>query len=740
MFDLTTMLPNGSDAAMLFDHPEPNYTVLAGVCEFWSVLTTIPVAGILLVLEAHRMGLHWRSRVITTWVVVMYCCACISHCTMIDPIFRTTVSLVVGQALFVLCNWASMLSLRLGDVATLVTALLTTIVLALVALVPQRLGARGGHLSLGVIQTPGVFIGLMAARMQRERLKGSKLGCNCASTTDSLCFAGSLLLSAMLLSFVEYYLWDSMPSVLPVLGGFPLVHIAIHILEQVGIYTYALCVAVIDEVDYGRGMRLEGHKHLGRLLPSLVDTPDGMVPPIIDRDVLLDVERRRNHPDFNKELEKLYPGANIVRVHGECSTYVVKSPELVQSILKDTSGYASHPWPDGRIIALNTMGPEQHTLVKSMLKPFYTPAAVRALQETMTHDVFDRLRPGSGVAGESFCAVTWVSRIHMAMSLHALGGAKATAMAGDPAMLDDFVRLNDDMVRLVAPLGGLGAPPTSVVKDGLGPIVGVLKGLIQAVPPLCGLAKRLGAMQTWALTRPDLTLWQGPCFPRTGTWRHTQLLRSVPVYFSHLHDLLLSGRPDVKGMDTAGTCVAALNKGLTDKIFTRSECLAVMVQLMVNMTSRNAVLNVLYRVAADAELQEELRQADSQRLKAFIDEVLILDTPLQRTPKRVLHDTFLDGTFIPKDTTLLLFLGVANAASCPVAGTATADPKPCPAQHTFGTGRHSCLGQTLVRAEIESILKFVLEKAPNFRVAGESERVGDVDVGNYGWSKLNFAF
>jgi len=728
----------------LFDHPEPNYAVLPFVCEFWSVLTTIPVAGTILMIKAHRMKLHWRSRVITTWVLVMYCCACLSHWTLVDPLFRTTVSLVVGQALFVLGHWAHLLSLRLGDIAAPVTMLLTTIILVSVATFPQRLGVRGGHLSLGVIQTPGVFIGLLAARMQRERHKGAKLGCSCQSTNEYLCFGGGLLMTAMVLSFIEWYLWDSQPSVLPVLGGFPLVHVVIHILEQVGIHIYGQCVAVIDEMEYGRGLKMEGHKFWGYLWPTLVEIPEGSIPPVIETAVLLDTERRKDHPSFNAELEKLYPGVNLIRVHGECSTFLVKSPQLVQSILKDSSTYASHPWPDGRIIALNTMRPEQHKLLKSQLSPFYTPAVVERIQKNMTHDIMDSLRPGSGVGGEPFCAITWIGRIHMAMSLHAMGGATAAAMAGDPAKLDEFVRLNDDMVRLVAPLGGLGAPPSSMLKDGVWPLLRVLKGVGQALSPLYSLAKRIGITQTWALIRPDLTLWQGPCFPRTGTWKHTEILRSVPVYFVQLYDLLMTGRP---GMDAEGTCVEALNGAIAKKLVTHSECLAVMVQLMVNMTSRNAVLNVLHRLAADPKLRAELREAGRPRIRAFLDEVLILDTPLQRTPKRVLHDTFIDGTFIPQDSTLLLLLGAANAASCPHVGTAGGDTSSCPGQNaqespqvTFGAGPHSCLGRNLVFAEMETIVLFVLERAPNLRIACEPERLGDVDVGNYGWSKLNLAF
>lgn len=738
---------NNATMHELFDHPEPNHTVLSFVCEFWSVLTTIPVAGTLLVFEAQRMSLHWRSRVITTWVLVMYCSACLSHCTMIDPLFRVTVSLVVGQALFVFGHWSYLLSLRLGDMSAPLTMLLTSIVLVGVALIPQRLGIRGGFLSLGVIQTPGVFIGLLAARMQRQRHNGAKLGCSCQSTNEYLCFSGTLLMSAMVLSFIEYYLWDSMPSVLPVLGGFPLVHVAIHVLEQMGIYTYGLCVAVIDEMEYGRGLKLVGHKYFGYLWPRLVDIPEGSIPPVIDAAVLRDAQRRKDHPSFNAELEKFYPGAKLIRVHGECSSFLVKAPELVHSILRDTSTYASHPWPDGRIIALNTMMPEQHKLVKSVLSPFYNPTAVERLQKNMSYDMLDSLRPGSGTDGEPFCAIKWIGRVHMAISLHALGGAKAAAMACDPSTLDEFVRLNDDMVRLVAPLGGLGAPPPSVLKEGLWPVVGLLKGVVQSVVPLVSLIGRIGFMQTWALTRPDLTLWQGPCFPRTGTWQHSDILRSVPVYFAQLHDILMSGRPRNTSMGAKGTCVEALNGALDEKMLSKSECLAVMVQLMVNMTSRNAVLNMLHRLAADPQLQSELRGAGRPRIRAFLSEVLVLDTPLQRTPKRVLHDTFIDGTFIPKDSTLLLLLGAANAASCPHVGVTGTGTTSCPGREkpeslhmTFGAGSHSCLGRQLVLAEMETIVLFVLERAPALCIVGEAERLGDVDVGNYGWSQLKLAF
>jgi cytochrome P450 len=167
---------------------------------------------------------------------------------------------------------------------------------------------------------------------------------------------------------------------------------------------------------------------------------------------------------------------------------------------------------------------------------------------------------------------------------------------------------------------------------------------------------------------------------------------------------------------------------------------------MVNMTTRNAILNALHRLASDPELRLRLH-ADRSQVNEFIQEVLRVDTPLQRSPKRATKSTYLDGTYIPKDSTLLLLLGAANMS----AETCRDDPgKFCPfAQSSgakrekhiaFGPGARYCLGQHLVVMEMEAIVNYVLDNASQLRVIGESERVHNVDVGNFGWSVLNLAF
>jgi len=784
--------------ANLFEHPEPNYTVTTAVCEFWSVVTTVPIAGSLLVLQAFRMNLGWRVKVLSIWIFCMYCCACFSHATMHTLAFRVTVGLVASQGCFVFSQYSYLMSLYLGNLAEPIGMILEGLIVAAVALVPQQLGIRGGHLSLGVIQTPPVFLGLLAARHIQGQHK--------EWVYDRLVSSGKLLLFAMALSFFEYYVWDAAPSVLPMLGGFPLVHITIHVVEQIGIYMYAISVAVLDAGEQGRILRFAPDPVLG-ILPLIVEDmemkstrvlgrgdnrgikrkPSGNLSldesitkapkrshcpfiaepesksaltqrdlpiPCVDRALLLDPEIRKNHSHFNAQLHKSYPDSALIRVLGERSCFLVKSRRLVVQILKDERNFSSHPWPDGRVIALNTMEPSKHAMVKKLLTNFYSPNAVKDFQQDFQRGIMEALCPNKSDACKSFCAVTWVGRMHMAGALRVLGGAETLSMVSDVNLLDKFVRMNDDMVRLVAPLGGIGKAPPSLLRDGLQPLASFLKGLVQATPPLLGLMARIGFMQTFAIVRPELNLYQGPSFPRTGTWQHPELIRSVPMYFTMLDELLTGVQEDrplpchSKGKSERGasTCLDALRDAERSGLLSRSESLAILVQLMVNITTRNAILNALYRLATDPELRATL-SADRERINAFLHEVLRVDTPLQRTPKRALRNTHLDGTFIPKDSTLLLLLGAANMSPegcegdpnsfCPFAQNSRSTKE----HHVaFGPGARYCLGQHLVMMEMTAIVNFVLDNAPHLRVVGPTERVHDMDVGNFGWSKLNLAF
>jgi hypothetical protein len=485
----------------------------------------------------------------------------------------------------------------LGNYAEPIGVVLEGLIIAAVGLIPQQLGVRGGHLSLGVIQTPPVFLGLLAARHIQGQHK--------VWVFDKLVSAGKLLLFAMFLSFVEYYYWDSAPSVLPIFGGFPLLHITIHIVEQIGIYTYALAVAVLDAGECGRVLTFAADPVLG-VFPVITEDANMYAPrislsdtgcrgtkrkcsenfdadpratklrnigllcdleqksrltevqsvpipcvPTVDAAVLLDPEVRVHHPEFNTKLHELYPQAGIIRVLGERSCFLVKSRQLIVQILRDEKNFSSHPWPDGRIVALNTMKPAQHAVVKGLLSKFYSPHVVRGFQGDFRCGVIDALAPDKNLQRSGFCAVTWVARMHMAGALRMLGGEELESMASNVEVLDKFNKMNDDMVRLVAPLGGIGAHSPSLLKDGLRPFAGLFRGLVKATAPLFGLMARVGLRQTYAIVRPELNLYQGSSYPRTGTWQCPELLQSVPRYFIML-DEILTGAPG-RGKCRSGT-------------------------------------------------------------------------------------------------------------------------------------------------------------------------------------------
>mmetsp|Transcript_9237 Transcript_9237/g.25186 ORF Transcript_9237/g.25186 Transcript_9237/m.25186 type:complete len:168 (+) Transcript_9237:1-504(+) len=158
------------------------------------------------------------------------------------------------------------------------------------------------------------------------------------------------------------------------------------------------------------------------------------------------------------------------------------------------------------------------------------------------------------------------------------------------------------------------------------------------------------------------------------------------------------------------------------------------------MTSANALGNMLFRLASEKEAAEEVASDLEGLAEAFVEEVLRLDAPLQRNPRRVVADP--RGRW--KDTPLrqgdqvLCFLGAANMDPA-------AFERPTefllrrgggkPGALSFGSGIHYCLGSSIVRLEMKLALQCLLRNYKDVQVESHS-RLVDVDVGNWGFSRL----
>lgn len=166
---------------------------------------------------------------------------------------------------------------------------------------------------------------------------------------------------------------------------------------------------------------------------------------------------------------------------------------------------------------------------------------------------------------------------------------------------------------------------------------------------------------------------------------------------------------------------AVANASVDGRQLTKGEFCSLLVQLLVggNETSTNALASGLYHLATKPDLQAELR-AEPEKLKAFSEEVLRLESPLQGLFRRATAPVTLGGVDLPEGAILNLRWAAGNR-----------DPevfpnpdeivlnRPNATQHlTFGFGIHYCIGNQLARAELRHSFGALLARSRNIRLVG----------------------
>eukprot|EP00434_Breviolum_minutum_P009491 symbB.v1.2.008357.t1/scaffold524.1/size192337/6 len=225
-----------------WDHPEPNYLVSNGIGEFWSVLTTIPLAGALLFYQGQRFKYGSKVMLIYGLTCCMYTLACFAHLTLQRYVFSTTVTAVMSNALLTFVMFSHVVHQALQSVLLrgLIVVFSEAILIGTVAQLPYVI-ENGGVWTLFIVQAPGVFLAtalafIMAQKSSRKEEK---------TTYDLVFTSGCLLSSAMALSFIECLIGFQY-GYLDSLWGFPYLHVAIHLLEQFGIYVFGVGVAALE--------------------------------------------------------------------------------------------------------------------------------------------------------------------------------------------------------------------------------------------------------------------------------------------------------------------------------------------------------------------------------------------------------------------------------------------------------------------------------------------------------------
>ena len=131
--------------------------------------------------------------------------------------------------------------------------------------------------------------------------------------------------------------------------------------------------------------------------------------------------------------------------------------------------------------------------------------------------------------------------------------------------------------------------------------------------------------------------------------------------------------------------------------------------------------------------QRRLLAEDPTLWPNAVDEILRIDSPVQRTGRRATRDTTVHGVPIAAGELVLLVLGAANRDPKVFADPQTFDVRrPNARDHVaFSSGIHFCLGAALARMEGEVALQTLFERFPDLAPAGPARRRGTIILRGY---------
>jgi len=409
-------------------------------------------------------------------------------------------------------------------------------------------------------------------------------------------------------------------------------------------------------------------------------------------DDLREPSNRADHLEFNASLLRRFPDENVIPVSGAedgTPVFLVHRHDRVMEVIANHEAFSSNPWVGSRgLVTLNTMEKSDHDRVYRALKKFYSPAAIQGMR-AMIQELVNVHGKELEQDGDAF---KFSKRLHMHISLNTSG--ISPSMDPDDPAIDQFIMWNDAAVRLAAPLGGVGRAPVWSLES----LRRLTRGVLASIPETIQLAKRIGLIETLKLIDPLKSMF--PSFPYTHCWDHPEQLRMVPQYFCRLYDSMSAADENTP----AGTLFAQIGKTIS-----AGEAIATAVQLMVNMTTANAIMSFFFRKSSNPNVTT--------------DDILTSDAPLQRNPRRAKQDAFVGSVQIPKGALLLLFMGTANM-TCPSGGLMT----------SFGFGLHHCVGRHLVDIELKLISDWLGTRRVDVL---KYDRLIDIDVGNWGFSLLD---
>jgi cytochrome P450 len=167
--------------------------------------------------------------------------------------------------------------------------------------------------------------------------------------------------------------------------------------------------------------------------------------------------------------------------------------------------------------------------------------------------------------------------------------------------------------------------------------------------------------------------------------------------------------------------MGGLVQGVQSGTITKKEASSMVLQILIAGSDSSASLmgSAVAMLAQRPELQDELR-ANPDRIAAFIEEAIRLESPFQGHFRQTTRPCELAGTSLPAGARLFLAWGSGNRDEQHYADAEVIDlQREKPRAHlSFGHGIHLCIGAALGRLEARLAVSALLERTRSIRLAG----------------------
>jgi cytochrome P450 len=430
--------------------------------------------------------------------------------------------------------------------------------------------------------------------------------------------------------------------------------------------------------------------------------------------------RRCPHPHYAALNE-----TPVQAVEGHPNFYLVSGYKTVSEVLTDPETYDGQPFPDSDVPVMSAMRPEPHKRVRSAVQSMFTTSALATLTPLITETARVRTRQLLAAGGGELMDL-WANPIPLTV---------IASMFGFPAGPADLARLNrygDAAVRLVIPYGGPGLP----VPTGPRERWRQASGLLKAVPAAFRLVRQMPRNDRRALGAFPNPFADKPGYPRTGFAQHPDLIHLVVEFQLEVLKIVREHQKN-PGDEVVDALVRTYQAGE----ISLPEILSSALQVLVAgyETTASTLAHAVNRLIEQDGLLETLRN-EPERIPAFIEEILRLDAPLQRTLRRTTRPVELAGVALPENAQLIVMLGAANLDATRFEDPAEMDLERSNAKRhlAFGRGIHMCLGAQLARLETQIALTEFVQQIGSVRLAQGAAvgRLTDKDIGMWGIDSL----